>query len=82
MKKNRKVSMLLMICSMLFLVACVKTEQVSITTELEQHSENVSESNLYAEEISGQADYGREDEKVQSYLQSFPQECEEILYTS
>lgn len=79
MKKKQKVSMLSMICSMLFLVACVRTEQVPMTAEPEQHSENVSESNQYAEEISGQVDYGREEDVVQNYLESFPQECDEIL---
>lgn len=79
MKKKRIFSMLLMICPMLFFIACVKTEQVPMTTEPEPHSENVSESNQYTEEISRQVNYGREDDKVQNYLQSFPQECDEIL---
>lgn len=79
MKKKRIFSMILMFCSMLFFIACVQTEQAPMTAEPEQNSENVSESNQYTEEISRQVNYGREDDKVQNYLQSFPQECDEIL---
>ncbi len=41
--------------------------------------EGMSESQQSAEESNVMADFGREDEKVQTYLASFPQECDEII---
>lgn len=76
---KQKIVILSMISSMFFLVACVQTEQGPMATESERHFEETSELYQFEEEMSEQIDYGREDENVQNYLQSFPQECDKIL---